>query len=206
MGQLGLVILIIVGILIYFIPMFIANSRHVKNMDGIVLVTLFLGWTVLGWLIAVVWASSAETREEYNFKYGNKNAIDKQGNQNIDKVNITNIELTDDQFSALKIKESTIDDFDSIRILRNNSQPEFITAKTWSNLESRLKADDYIILGYYKEKKESSQVNSIELPNEFKTVTIRHINGKPETISLYQWHQIISTHGSENYIVLDYKV
>ena len=36
------------------LPTFIAISRHHKNMMGIFLVTTLLGWTVVGWLVALI--------------------------------------------------------------------------------------------------------------------------------------------------------
>jgi len=51
-----LLILVIVGF-IYFIPSFVAYSRKKKNKSAILVLNIFLGWTLLGWVIAAVWAS-----------------------------------------------------------------------------------------------------------------------------------------------------
>ena len=48
----------------YLLPTIVANSRKVYRTGGIVALNLFLGWTVLGWIIALVWAFSAETQTE----------------------------------------------------------------------------------------------------------------------------------------------
>jgi Superinfection immunity protein len=45
-------------ILLYFLPAIIGRNKH--NATGILLFNLFLGWTGIGWLIALVWAISAE--------------------------------------------------------------------------------------------------------------------------------------------------
>lgn len=42
-------------IAIYFIPSICAIGR--KNQYAIFVLNLFLGWTVLGWIIALVWAA-----------------------------------------------------------------------------------------------------------------------------------------------------
>jgi hypothetical protein len=47
-----------VWILLYFLPAFI--GRHKRDASGIFLLNLFLGWTVIGWVIALIWAVSAE--------------------------------------------------------------------------------------------------------------------------------------------------
>jgi hypothetical protein len=59
--------LIWLGVLlvIYFLPTIVAVMRHTKKQAGIVLINLFLGFTVVGWLAALVWAVSAETKTEF---------------------------------------------------------------------------------------------------------------------------------------------
>lgn len=44
----------LVGILIYFLPSVIAH-RH-RNANAILALNLFLGWTFIGWVAALVWA------------------------------------------------------------------------------------------------------------------------------------------------------
>jgi len=41
---------------IYFLPSIIAAHKRKKNSTAIVVLNLMLGWTVLGWIIALVWA------------------------------------------------------------------------------------------------------------------------------------------------------
>jgi hypothetical protein len=43
-------------VVLYFVPMIIAYGRNRKNAAGILLLNLFLGWTLLGWVIALIWA------------------------------------------------------------------------------------------------------------------------------------------------------
>ena len=42
--------------IIYFIPYFIALCKNHKQILPIFLLNLFGGWTLLGWLIALIWA------------------------------------------------------------------------------------------------------------------------------------------------------
>jgi hypothetical protein len=44
----------------YFLPTIIAVARKKTNVAAIVLVNFLLGWTVVGWIIALVWAVSTE--------------------------------------------------------------------------------------------------------------------------------------------------
>ena len=56
-GLVGLVIL--VGL--YFLPTAIAMNRKAKRSAGITLLNLFLGWTFIGWVGALIWAVSDNT-------------------------------------------------------------------------------------------------------------------------------------------------
>jgi len=44
--------------LLYFLPAII--GRHKRDAAGIFLVNLLLGWTVIGWIIALIWACTSE--------------------------------------------------------------------------------------------------------------------------------------------------
>jgi hypothetical protein len=48
------------GAALYFLPTIIGASRHKTNLVGIFLVNFFLGWSVIGWVVALVWAVSTE--------------------------------------------------------------------------------------------------------------------------------------------------
>lgn len=44
-------------ILLYLLPAIIAAVRKVPNADSVAVVNIFLGWTVLGWIIALAMAA-----------------------------------------------------------------------------------------------------------------------------------------------------
>ena len=48
------------GLLFYFIPSLIAWNREHRNLAAIVLLNLLLGWTFLGWVIALIWSATAQ--------------------------------------------------------------------------------------------------------------------------------------------------
>ncbi len=52
------IILLILGILIYFIPSFIAMKKQHPQKVAILLLNIFLGWTFIGWVGALIWAVS----------------------------------------------------------------------------------------------------------------------------------------------------
>ena len=45
-------------VLLYFLPSIIGHDK--RDAAGIILLNVFLGWTVIGWVIALVWAITAE--------------------------------------------------------------------------------------------------------------------------------------------------
>jgi hypothetical protein len=55
-----LVLLAIVAFVVHFLPIFVAWRRRVKNFWWIFLINFFFGWTLIGWVIALVWAVNDE--------------------------------------------------------------------------------------------------------------------------------------------------
>ncbi len=51
------------GLFIYLLPAFIAYQRWHANRHAILVINLFLGWSIIGWLGALIWsATSASTK------------------------------------------------------------------------------------------------------------------------------------------------
>ena len=50
------IVLIILVIGAYLLPTLVAMSRGTKAFGGVFFLNIFLGWTLIGWLIAFVWA------------------------------------------------------------------------------------------------------------------------------------------------------
>lgn len=53
----GLAVMILA---VYFLPAIIAKVRHHSNTMPILLLNVFLGWTILGWLGALIWCATAQ--------------------------------------------------------------------------------------------------------------------------------------------------
>lgn len=49
----------IVGLVLYFIPTIIAIVRKAPNLGLVIVINLFLGWTLIGWVVALVMAASS---------------------------------------------------------------------------------------------------------------------------------------------------
>ena len=43
----------------YFLPSILGHNK--RNAAGIFLVNFFLGWTIVGWVVALFWACTADT-------------------------------------------------------------------------------------------------------------------------------------------------
>jgi hypothetical protein len=56
-------ILIMLVLIFYFIPTCIAVARQAKHVMMIFFINLVFGWTVLGWIAALIWGI-VETPEE----------------------------------------------------------------------------------------------------------------------------------------------
>jgi hypothetical protein len=48
------------AMLLYFLPSIIGHKK--RDFTGIFIVNLLFGWTVIGWIVAMVWACAAEER------------------------------------------------------------------------------------------------------------------------------------------------
>jgi hypothetical protein len=58
--------LLLVLACLYFLPGIIGHVRNHSSMGGIWLLNIFLGWTLLGWFVALIWSCSGRhpSREE----------------------------------------------------------------------------------------------------------------------------------------------
>jgi len=52
----GLILLILVSVCAYFLPVIAGRVRRVPNLGQIAVVNVLLGWTMIGWIVALVMA------------------------------------------------------------------------------------------------------------------------------------------------------
>lgn len=62
-GQLVSALFFLFAPALYFLPTYEAWSRKQPNLTSIALLNLLLGWTVLGWVVAFVWACKPRAQE-----------------------------------------------------------------------------------------------------------------------------------------------
>jgi hypothetical protein len=52
---------LVLGLAVYFLPSILAKGK--QNFGAIVALNLLLGWTIVGWVAALVWALTKERQE-----------------------------------------------------------------------------------------------------------------------------------------------
>jgi RsiW-degrading membrane proteinase PrsW (M82 family) len=63
MDWLGVILVPAFLVCLYLLPAFVAGKRKHKNGAAILVLNLLLGWTVLGWIIALVWACTSNVED-----------------------------------------------------------------------------------------------------------------------------------------------
>lgn len=61
-GLAGLAVGLFIGLVVlfvHFLPAYVAFSRYHPARWAILLVNIFFGWTLIGWVITLIWALSA---------------------------------------------------------------------------------------------------------------------------------------------------
>ena len=56
METFGIIVLFIVLFAVYFIPTAVAIVRKKVDVNAIFVLNIFLGWSLIGWTVALVWA------------------------------------------------------------------------------------------------------------------------------------------------------
>ena len=65
-GVLGLIVAIVaivVGLALYFVPTIIASRRQHHAAASIFFLNLFLGWTLVIWIVCLIWANSSGAQQ-----------------------------------------------------------------------------------------------------------------------------------------------
>jgi hypothetical protein len=70
-GQKGLapmhlifMVLLLPFLALHFLPSIIACIRRARNLGWILVINIFLGWTIIGWVVALLWALRDDPRYE----------------------------------------------------------------------------------------------------------------------------------------------
>ena len=142
-----MILLIIIGLYFYFIPSIIA--RKTKYLNGILILNIFLGWTFLGWVAALIWAVSApKVRVDLHNYSQNKGEFTFQEKfvffmNNLFMRTDTKIEHENGEVNMLM---SRIKSGEAIIRNKHTDNYEIVTADTWSKIVEAKKDKDYEIV------------------------------------------------------------
>lgn len=73
----GGVLLLIGGVILYFAPGIVASISRGENQAAVWLITIFAGWTVVGWIAALAWAcidKSPQQKHQERLRYQQQQA------------------------------------------------------------------------------------------------------------------------------------
>lgn len=59
----GIILVFVIGF-VYFIPAVNAYSKKKRNAGAVLALNLFLGWTFIGWIVALVWSISNDEKTQ----------------------------------------------------------------------------------------------------------------------------------------------
>lgn len=66
-GGLLIVVMVLIVAAMYFLPTIIAARRHLPNLGSVIVLNIFLGWTLIGWVASLAMAvSNTEPRVVIN--------------------------------------------------------------------------------------------------------------------------------------------
>lgn len=93
------IIFFVIGIMLYFLPTYIGRNK--SNFNAILVLNLLVGWTFIGWVVALVWAISGKP-------YLNDTNPANAPNISDDLLKLTSLKekglLSDDEFNNAKSK------------------------------------------------------------------------------------------------------
>lgn len=76
-SPMGFIVLLVLGLLIllvlYIVPVLLAWTLNNPHLLGITLLDLLLGWTIIGWIAALVWALASANDASFDAEASYKN-------------------------------------------------------------------------------------------------------------------------------------
>ena len=77
----GILLWLVVVLIFYFVPTAVAQYRKAANTTTVLIVNLFLGWTVIGWIIALILAFAGDSGAQAKRHQELLNAMQRQKNK-----------------------------------------------------------------------------------------------------------------------------
>jgi len=73
---------ILILLALYFLPTIIAALRGKSNTAAIFALNLFLGWTLIGWVISLVWSLTSDPKPPRIERHGNARPVANDARRN----------------------------------------------------------------------------------------------------------------------------
>jgi hypothetical protein len=110
-------IVIIISLISYFLPTIIAMLRGKSNTFAILLLNLFLGWTFIGWIVALIWSVTSDNKPQTIVVNNNSSieprnefkALSSQG-MKPEQIDITNLNSHQEKINNLQKLKQLLDD------------------------------------------------------------------------------------------------
>lgn len=96
------VILFIGAVLLYFLPSMVGYNK--KNAGSIIILNIFLGWTLIGWVVALVWAASVDSDQAPPPSFPHTHSVDRIGKLKDLKSLLDEGAITQSEFNREKEK------------------------------------------------------------------------------------------------------
>ena len=134
-----------IGVFIYFLPSIMGWKT--KYASGILILNLFLGWTILGWIGALIWAVSAPKLNNKNTFPGIKpqNNLQNQFAAFFDIVFMRNTQPKN-TINEVEILLNKLQEGEAIVKNKLTNNYEIVTAANWEKILEKNKQDDYEII------------------------------------------------------------
>lgn len=58
------IVIILLALFLYLLPSFVAVSNKKSNAGAITVLNLLLGWSVIFWIVALVWACTKDSKPD----------------------------------------------------------------------------------------------------------------------------------------------
>ena len=68
LNVLVLIVSTLISLNIYLIPTYVARIREHHNKVPIMILNIFLGWTFVGWVVALIWATTTVIKSDEDKK------------------------------------------------------------------------------------------------------------------------------------------
>lgn len=90
-------------ILLYFIPTFNAYSNKKRNATSVLIINLFLGWTVIGWIVAFAMSAGKDATPTVVVKEKEQSKVTAEELAHLFDLKTKGV-ITEEEFQAKKAK------------------------------------------------------------------------------------------------------